>query len=165
MDPRPDAWLDAIRIGSPCDERWEDMPGDERARACARCELQVFNLAGMSRTEAAALIGGADGRVCARIVRRPDGTVLTRDCPVALARLRRRAALMVAGLLGMFAAAAGLVMAAVQRDRGGWGDGWAHRLPDALRPVVEPSAEPEVVMMGSVCAPTVPVTPPAPGGR
>ncbi|HVR40948.1 MAG TPA: carboxypeptidase-like regulatory domain-containing protein, partial [Thermoanaerobaculia bacterium] len=37
------------------------------------------------------LLVRTEGRVCARLYRRADGTVLTRDCPTGLRALRRRA--------------------------------------------------------------------------
>jgi len=98
--------LDRIQIASPCHMRWEDMAGDDRKRFCGECSLNVYNLSEMSREEAVALIGNAEGRLCAGFWRRPDGTILTRDCPVGLAALRARAA---AGLRRVAAAIALLV--------------------------------------------------------
>ena len=67
------------------------MEGDERVRHCAECSLNVYNFAEMTREEVSALIERREGRVCARLYRRADGTVLTRDCPTGLRALRRRA--------------------------------------------------------------------------
>lgn len=83
--------LDRIEIASPCSARWEDMVGDDRKRLCADCDLHVYNIAAMTRTEAEALIEQTQGRLCAQIYRRSDGTVMTRDCPVGLAALREKA--------------------------------------------------------------------------
>ena len=80
-----------LRIASPCEESWESMKGDERARFCARCKLNVFNVKDLSEVEVRALFVKNDGKVCGRVYRRKDGTVLTRDCPVGVARLRRKA--------------------------------------------------------------------------
>jgi hypothetical protein len=81
---QPNFDLDRIQIASPCSMKWENMKGDERTRLCADCNLSVHNVEGMSRSEVAALLERAvDGeRVCMRVVRRSDGTLLTRDCPV-----------------------------------------------------------------------------------
>lgn len=84
--------IDRMEIASPCEARWEDMVGDERSRRCAQCELNVHNLEAMTPEEIRDLILNADGRVCGRVRRRMDGTVITRDCPVGLARLRRAVA-------------------------------------------------------------------------
>jgi hypothetical protein len=83
--------LDRIKIATPCSARWEDMTGDDCIRLCELCNLQAYNFARLSRTEAQALIANAEGRrLCARLYRRADGTVITRDCPVGLREVRRR---------------------------------------------------------------------------
>lgn len=74
--------LDQIKIASPCPARWAEMAGDDRARFCAQCEKHVFNLSAMTAAAAAALIREKEGKLCARLYRRRDGTVLTADCPV-----------------------------------------------------------------------------------
>src|SRR5262249_4552219 len=51
------------------------------------------NLSGMSRRQAEDLLAGQEGRLCVHLYRRADGTVLTTDCPVGLAAVRRRMAL------------------------------------------------------------------------
>lgn len=84
--------LDQIQIASPCTADWNQMEGDDRSRHCAHCNLRVYNLSAMTREEAEALVFGAQGRVCARLYRRADGTVLTQDCPVGLRLIRQRAA-------------------------------------------------------------------------
>ena len=84
--------LDSVRVAAPCAADWGKMAGDERVRYCDRCSQHVYNLSGMTRREAEALVTGAEGRLCVRFYRRPDGTVLTRNCPVGLSALRRRAA-------------------------------------------------------------------------
>ena len=68
------------------------MTGDERARLCRLCNLHVYNISEMTRGEAYALMAKSEGRICARLVRRSDGTVITRDCPVGLRAIRRRVA-------------------------------------------------------------------------
>ncbi len=86
--------LDQIRIASPCDVPWDAMKGDDRRRYCDRCELHVHNISAMTRAEAEAFLQSAlsaGGRVCGTFYRRADGTILTQDCPVGLAALRRRA--------------------------------------------------------------------------
>src|SRR3954468_4131949 len=75
--------LDDIRIATPCRENWDEMPGDDRVRSCPACSRSVYNIAAMTSEEAAALIAGREGRLCARLFRRADGTVVTADCPTA----------------------------------------------------------------------------------
>jgi hypothetical protein len=79
------------------------MYGDGRKRFCSECKLNVYNLSGMTRDEAEALIMNAEGRLCVRFYKRQDGTVITQDCPVGWARIRQRTRLYaaaVASLLG-----------------------------------------------------------------
>src|SRR5438270_5438445 len=83
--------LGNIRIAVPCRASWEGMAGDERVRHCTLCSLNVYNFAEMTRDELRALLVRTEGRVCARLYRRADGTLLTRDCPAGLRALRRRA--------------------------------------------------------------------------
>lgn len=67
------------------------MTGDERKRFCSLCKLNVYNISAMTLPEAEKLITEAEGRVCVRMFRRADGTVITQDCPVGLAeRVKRR---------------------------------------------------------------------------
>jgi hypothetical protein len=82
--------LDSIRIASPCTADWDQMTGDDRVRFCKECNKNVFNLSEMTREEAQKLLTEHTGRLCLRLYRRPDGTVLTADCPVGLARVRQR---------------------------------------------------------------------------
>jgi len=84
--------LDRIRIASPCRITWEQMVGDDSIRFCIHCRLNVYNLSELSKPEAEALLASTEGRLCARLYRRSDGTVITKDCPVGLQALRRRMA-------------------------------------------------------------------------
>jgi len=68
------------------------MKGDDRTRHCDLCELNVHNVAGLSAGEVQGLVATSDGRLCARLFRRVDGTVITRDCPVGLRKYRKRLA-------------------------------------------------------------------------
>lgn len=82
------------------------MTGDDKTRHCDLCELSVHNFSGMTRGEISDLIKSSGGRVCGRMFRRADGTVITRDCPVGLRGVRKRAAkyygAALAAILGLF---------------------------------------------------------------
>ena len=66
------------------------MQGDDRVRHCAQCNLDVYNFAAMSDLEVERLVANRQGRLCARIYRRADGTMLTQNCPVGFrARVRK----------------------------------------------------------------------------
>jgi hypothetical protein len=82
--------LDKVRVAAPCNASWEAMVGDYRSRFCGQCNLNVYNLSSMSRSEAESLIARTEGRLCVRFFRRADGSILTEDCPVGLRAVRRR---------------------------------------------------------------------------
>ncbi len=85
----PASFLEDLQIASPCQASWAEMRGDERVRYCGTCEKHVYDLSHMSREEAEALILGTE-RVCVRMARRHDGTVVTSDCPVGARQKTRR---------------------------------------------------------------------------
>jgi hypothetical protein len=82
--------LDNVRVASPCNVDWDQMTGNERARFCGQCHLNVYNLSSMTRAEAEHLIVNTEGRLCVRYFRRKDGSILTKDCPVGLRAIKRR---------------------------------------------------------------------------
>lgn len=94
--------LDNIRVASPCRADWNAMTGDDRARHCADCDKDVFNLSGMTRDEAEALIVAKAGNLCVRYYQRSDGTILLADCTIGVKRKRRRR-LVAAGAAAMLA--------------------------------------------------------------
>lgn len=81
---------DNIQVASPCNARWEDMAGDERARFCGPCRKNVFNLSAMTRTQIETLIREKEGKLCGRFYQRPDGRMITADCPTGQRRRRNR---------------------------------------------------------------------------
>ena len=82
--------LNNLKVASPCSANWNEMIGNERQRHCGDCQLNVYNLSGMTRTEAENFLINAEGRVCVRFFRRSDGTILTKDCPVGWQAIKRR---------------------------------------------------------------------------
>jgi cytochrome c-type biogenesis protein CcmE len=98
--------LQAPRIENPCDVPWSAMKGDERVRLCTQCAKHVYNLSAMTRREAEELLA-REPRLCIRYYERPDGTILTTDCPTGTRKRRaRRARRAVA--LGLLAATASI---------------------------------------------------------
>ncbi len=77
--------LEELHIAKPCRADWHHMTGDERARFCGSCHKNVYDISQMTRAQAHALIAEKEGGVCVRLHRRPDGTVITSDCPVGIA--------------------------------------------------------------------------------
>ena len=100
--------IDHLRIATPCPISWEQMTGDNRVRFCDHCHLNVYNISELSRMEAETLIASTEGRLCARLFRRADGAVLTKDCPVGLRALRRRVATRSAAIFAALVSLAGL---------------------------------------------------------
>ena len=82
--------LDNIKIASPCSQDWDAMIGSERKRHCGECKLNVYNLSGMTRTEAESFLIKSENRVCVRFYRRADGSLLTQDCPVGWQAVKKR---------------------------------------------------------------------------
>jgi len=82
--------LDHVQVAAPCKSGWEQMIGSERMRFCGACNLNVYNLSGMTRFEAESLIARNEGRLCVRFYRRADGSIITKDCPVGLRAIQRR---------------------------------------------------------------------------
>ncbi len=80
--------LNEIRIAAPCKVPWDSMKGTDTKRYCSQCHLNVYNISNMTAPEAVKLIG-SDTAYCFSLYRRPDGTVITRDCPIGVAKLKR----------------------------------------------------------------------------
>ncbi|HKX30550.1 MAG TPA: hypothetical protein VJ302_22865, partial [Blastocatellia bacterium] len=122
---------------------------DDRVRFCSQCNLNVYNLSGLTRPEAEDLINRAEGGLCVRFYRRSDGTILTRNCPVGLRTIRRRVAWGAQLLLGMLLSALGLwslpfikKISQLSSPRALWG---------SIPPLTEPSEA--VPVMGKYAAP------------
>jgi hypothetical protein len=106
--------LDRVAIKTPCTASWGEMEGDDRVRFCCTCRKNVYDLSAMTEDEAEAFLAFHldDQDACVKLYRRPDGRILTTDCPRgASTRHARRAAL--AGAAAVCAVAA---MAAVVGD-------------------------------------------------
>ena len=114
------------------------MVGDDHVRFCGKCEKNVYNLSSLSREEAEALLVAKEGKMCVRIFRREDGTVLTDDCPVGVTKRRRRRAAVAAVGGGLMAAAAALGMKETAGARMGG---------------IAPAETGDVVMMGEPALP------------
>src|SRR5687767_5703381 len=93
-----------VKVASPCKRDWSKMKGDEKVRACADCKLNVYNLSAMTEIEAQELVKSREGRLCVRFYLRPDGTALTRDCPVGVSRKRKTYAVALSAVGALFVA-------------------------------------------------------------
>jgi hypothetical protein len=110
--------LDDVRVAAPCKANWDEMVGDDHVRFCGQCEKNVYNLSSLSRDEAEALLIAREGKMCVRLYRRDDGTVLTDDCPVGVKKRRRRRAAIAAVGGGLMAAASALGMRGMTQVQG-----------------------------------------------
>ncbi len=94
--------LNNIKIASPCSANWDEMIGDNQKRYCGECKLNVYNLSGMSQTQAESLLINSEGRLCVRFFRRQDGTVLTKDCPVGWAKVKQKVSRVATATFSLF---------------------------------------------------------------
>ncbi len=90
MKPEALKELGVVTLATPCRAKWSAMSGDDAVRWCQACEKNVYNLSALDALEARALLQESEGTVCVRFFRRPDGTVLTRDCPEGVRARRHR---------------------------------------------------------------------------
>lgn len=127
-----------------CQEDWDAMAGDETVRHCTVCRSDVYNVASMSRTDAAELLRAND-KACLRLLRRADGTVVTRE---ALAHSARRAPRRVGASLAAAFAGTALSTAAI------------HGLDEASSLSADVAAQEELVSeLGGI---KIKIKPPAP---
>lgn len=145
--------LDQAHIAKPCPANWDEMTGDDRSRHCSMCRLSVYNLSDMTDTEAEQLLQDRTGRLCVRYYLRPDGKVMTKDCPRGMRAFRQKMA-------KQYVLAASLVLTA-------FGCSENDKFKKAFG--LDKFEQPPVVMgkmpvtMGAVAAPSSP-TPPKPTG-
>jgi hypothetical protein len=133
--------LSRVKIASPCSADWEHMLGNERRRLCAQCELNVYNLSGMTGREAEEFLNQTEGQLCVRFYRRADGTILTQDCPAGLRALKRRLSrLRTAAISSALSFLAGLGLYAATPDT-------------RLREIWEATSAGEPPLMGAMIAP------------
>ncbi len=96
-----DSPLNNIKIASPCSANWNEMYGNDRKRFCGDCKLNVYNLSGMTSYDAENLLRNSEGRMCVRYFRRSDGTILTADCPVGWAKVKKQLSIYVSAVFSL----------------------------------------------------------------
>jgi hypothetical protein len=129
----------SLKVASPCPLRWDQLAGNDRVRFCGHCRQHVYNVSSLTMDQAVALIERCEGRVCMRLQRRADGTVITRDCLYLVRRARERIA---ASVLGVAVAAVGFWrgLGALQ----GLVDRWNAPAPACPPPPPPAATEPEI---------------------
>jgi hypothetical protein len=145
-----------LKVSSPCPESWDRMAGNERVRYCGRCNLNVYNLAIMSRQEIEALVRKTGGQLCGRLYMRGDRTATLRDCAGGARRQWTRRAVAV-GVLLVLAAVSWMLRQIDTSDRS------MH--PPLIRKVlnwIDPEPEKRTIIMGKMACPVPPPPPPPP---
>jgi len=141
--------LEVIDIARPCPADWDAMRGDDQVRFCKHCSLNVYNLSAMTREAAQQLVAEREGRLCIRMYRRLDGTVVTADCEGALKLAAKR--------VGRFArTATAVVLTAALAPLGL--SRWLSAAPtdkSSTPPVCVTPPQPTRAMMGDMVAPPV----------
>lgn len=107
--------LTELHVVKNCPAKWRSMQGDDIVRHCTHCDRNVYNLSNMSLAEAQLIVENAEGRLCVRFYRRPDGMLMTRDCGRA-ARARTKFLAMLAPALAVFGFVAFPVFAGAAAD-------------------------------------------------
>lgn len=102
-----------LAIASPCPERWESMPGDDRVRRCTRCGRDAIDLCGLASNEIEPLLSARGLTLPARMYRRADGAVTFSDCDVGRPR---RIAMQVLGVVAALVVGATLASWALHRN-------------------------------------------------
>ncbi|NNE65506.1 MAG: carboxypeptidase regulatory-like domain-containing protein [Pyrinomonadaceae bacterium] len=84
--------IEDLKVAKPCGVGWGQMTGDKKLRRCDLCELNVYNVEEMTKREVIRLLSKPNGRICGRLRRRADGTIITRQCPKGLRDYGKRVA-------------------------------------------------------------------------
>jgi hypothetical protein len=83
--------IDQLQVISPCSSEWDRMSGDDKKRFCAECDKFVYDFSRMTTRQVEAIVSIHRGRMCARITRRPNGSLLTLETPPVHPVVARRA--------------------------------------------------------------------------
>ena len=89
MSKRQD-YLDRLQVTSPCSAEWERMSGDEQQRYCDECQRVVYDFSKMTRRQIEAIVATSRNRLCARLTREEDGSLLMLETPPVIHPANRR---------------------------------------------------------------------------
>ncbi len=70
--------LNQLSINEPCPMSWSEMDGDNAKRFCGHCQKHVHNFSEMNSKSVAQLMESGES-ICAKIQRRPDGSIITKE--------------------------------------------------------------------------------------
>lgn len=151
--------LNQAFIETPCESSWDKMTGNDSVRFCSQCRLNVYNIANLTDKEAESVFakGREQGRVCARLYRRPDGTIMTDNCPRSLRKIRDASRWLKTKIVAGFALTISLFAPAQAEDskknqakNSPPKESQRAKMGDVCIP---PKAEPQPVKMGEVFVP------------
>ena len=158
--------LDVLTIRTPCTVSWHGMEGNERVRFCNECKLPVYNFAQFTRGEIEALLGSHPDRLCARLYRRPDGNIMTKECPTGRMKRIRRILAMPIALLAIFTGI--FFCRSSPPRRSGAADASPMEQMRQFQPfrtimdLVDPPVQGAICVQGEACITPPPVGPPPP---
>lgn len=98
-----------VRLALACSWTWDDKGTRDRVRYCGVCQTQVYNFEGMDNRQARAFVFERENLGEPKFFRRPDGKYMTKNCPIALAKRRRRILMTIGSLFIAIGAVACLV--------------------------------------------------------
>ena len=103
--------LDRLVISKPCSNDWDSMTGGREKRHCSDCDRTVYDVSKLTLLEAEALVFSTRGRLCLRLTKDANGSVVTSQWPGGLPPAPRRVSplggAVVGAILGISGSAAG----------------------------------------------------------
>jgi hypothetical protein len=147
--------LDTISVASPCTASWDAMKGDDHARFCGQCSQHVYNISELSKDQAEALIEEHEGKMCVRYFKRFDGTIMTKDCPVGWAAIKKRTLLIGGAAAAIVVAFFSFFTLGVAAAVLGGGGVRVRNPIEVIDEILFPRA-----IAGGICAPPGPIAPP-----
>ena len=127
------------------------MRGNNRMRYCSMCNLKVYNFRYFKEAEIRETLQRNTGRICGRIYRRLDGTIMTNDCQQQ--HVNRRACRVVTVILSLWI----IIFFALLTPRS------EGLLPDPIREYLEEKGVLESSTTTFVGVIACPAPPPSPG--
>jgi hypothetical protein len=106
----PPVVVKADKTALACPFVWDEVDATEKFKYCAKCQTPIYNLDGMERPEAEALIFNRENRAKFTLYGRADGKFMTTDCPVQAQRKKNLLFSVLAGLVLLTAAGALILM-------------------------------------------------------
>lgn len=82
--------LETINLAFSCPMDWDKMIGNNQIRYCPECKLNVYNISSLSSIEATKLINNNENKLCIKLYKRADGTVLTKDCSIGIKVIKKK---------------------------------------------------------------------------